>query len=133
MEFVKRMPLAGNKLNFSDWLQAELDKRQWSQADLARSAGLSRAVINKLLNGKIYPQPATLEAMARALKLPVETTYRAAGLLPEIPEPEAFVAEIAHMLRLIKNPQRKATAVRLLKALIDEEENEQHTNPGRLS
>ena len=57
---------------FSDWLQSELDKRQWSQAELAYSAGISRAVINKLLNKKTYPQPDTLQAIARALKIPVE-------------------------------------------------------------
>jgi transcriptional regulator with XRE-family HTH domain len=83
-------------------------------------------VINKLLNGKTFPQPDTLESLARAFRIPVETTYRAAGLLPEIPPAEAFIAETTHLLQLIKNPQRRATALSLLKALVDEEENEQH-------
>jgi len=29
------MSFMGNRFKFSDWLQAELDKRQWSQAELA--------------------------------------------------------------------------------------------------
>jgi transcriptional regulator with XRE-family HTH domain len=115
-----------SQLAFSKWLQAELDKRQWSQAELARASGLSRAVINKLLNAKTFPAPVTLEGLARALKIPVETAYRAAGILPEIPPTEAFIAEATHLLQLVKNPQRRATALRLLKALVDEEENEQH-------
>jgi transcriptional regulator with XRE-family HTH domain len=113
---------------FPNWLQSELDKRQWSQADLAYSAGISRAVINKLLNKKTYPQPDTLQAIARALKIPVETVYRVAGLLPEESETEAFTAEIVHKLKLIKSPKRRETALRLLEALIDEETNESHSN-----
>lgn len=118
------MPAVGRKLNFSDWLQVELDKRQWSQADLARASDLSRAVINKLLNGKTYPQPTTLQAIARAFKVPVESAYRAAGLLPESSESEFFVSEVAHKLSLIRDSQRRTTALRLLNALIDEEEDE---------
>lgn len=110
--------------NFSDWLQSELDKRRWSQADLAYSAGISRAVVNKLLNRKTYPQPDTLQAIARAFKMPVETVYRAAGLLPQETETDAFAAEVLYKIKLIKSPKRRKTALRVLKALIDEEENE---------
>ena len=113
---------------FSDWLQSELDKRQWSQAELAYSAGISRAVINKLLNKRTYPQPDTLQAIARALKIPVESIYRVAGLLPEESETEAFTAEIVHKLKLIKSPKRRKTALRLLEALIAEETNETHSD-----
>jgi len=110
--------------DFSDWLRNELDKRQWTQAELAHSAGVSRAVVNKLLSRKTYPQPDTLQAIARAFKIPVETAYRAAGLLPPEPKVETFEAEIIHKLKLIKSPERRKTALRLLNALIDEEENE---------
>ena len=113
---------------FSDWLQSELDKRQWSQAELVHSAGISRAVINKLLNKKTYPQPDTLQAIARALKIPVESIYRVAGLLPEESETEAFAAEIVHKIQLIKSPKRRKTALRLLEALIAEETNEAHSD-----
>ena len=108
--------------DFSDWLRIELDKRQWTQAELAHSAGVSRAVVNKLLSRKTYPQPDTLQAIGRAFKIPVETVYRAAGWLPPEPEEEAFEAEIIHKLKLIKSPKRRKTALRLLNALLDEEE-----------
>lgn len=114
--------------SFPDWLQSELDKRDWSQADLAYSAGISRAVVNKLLNRKTYPQPDTLQAIARAFKLPVVTVYRAAGLLPKETETESFEAELIHKLRLIKNPERRKTAIRLLQALIDEEDSKNSLN-----
>jgi len=76
------------------------------------------------VNGKTYPQPETLQAIARAFKIPVETAYRAAGLLPKQTKADAFEAEVVYKLGLIKSPQRKGTAVRLLEALIEEEVNE---------
>jgi transcriptional regulator with XRE-family HTH domain len=115
----------GERIYFSEWLQAEMNKRGWSQSDLARAADLNRAVINKLLNGKSHPQPSTLEAISRALKIPIEITYRAAGLLPANSDHDDTVEEAIYVLKHIRSTQRKATAVALLKALIAEEENEQ--------
>jgi hypothetical protein len=89
-------------------------------------------VINKLLNGKSQAQPGTLEAISRALKMPIEITYRAAGLLPAAPNTDDAIEEAIHMLRNIQSAQRKATALTLLKALIQEEENEQRENRPRL-
>jgi len=111
------------KMMFSEWLQSELNKRQLTQSELARAAGLSRAVINKLLNGRTYPQPETLQAIARAFKIPIETAYRAAGLLPKQSKIDTFKDEIVHKLKLIKSPKRRETALRLLDALIEEDEN----------
>jgi transcriptional regulator with XRE-family HTH domain len=118
------MSSVGERIYFSEWLQTEMNKRGWSQSDLARAADLNRAVINKLLNGKSHPQPATLEAISRALKLPIETTYRAAGLLPASSDNDDTLDEAIYVLKNIQSAQRKATAVALLKALIAEEEHE---------
>ncbi|HEX5807879.1 MAG TPA: helix-turn-helix transcriptional regulator, partial [Anaerolineales bacterium] len=93
-------------------------------SDCARAADLNRAVINKLLNGKCRPQPPTLIAIARAFKIPVETAYRAAGLLPESADLDDTTAELMYIFKSIQSPQRKTTAMNLLKALVLEEENE---------
>lgn len=109
---------------FAEWLQSEMHKRGWSQSDCARAADLNRAVINKLLNGKCRPQPSTLIAIARAFKIPVETAYRAAGLLPASADLDDTTAELMYIFKSIQSPQRKTTAMNLLKALVLEEENE---------
>jgi len=114
----------GRKLRFADWLQAEMEKRGWSQSDCARAADLNRAVINKLLNRKSRPQPFTLIAIARGFKVPIETAYRAAGLLPPSSDGDDAIAELMHIFNSIQSPQRKETAITLLKALVMEEENE---------
>lgn len=119
------MFLVGQNLRFSEWLQAEMDKRGWSQSDCARACELNRAVINKLLNGKSRAQPVTLAAISRGFKIPVETAYRAAGLLPPSIDGDESTQEVIYIFRSIQSPQRKATAIMLLKALVAEEENEQ--------
>jgi transcriptional regulator with XRE-family HTH domain len=118
------MFLVGQSLRFAEWLQLEMNRRGWSQSDFARACDLNRAVINKLLNGKCSPQPTTLMAIARGLRIPVETAYRAAGLLPTIPDTEEPLQELVYLYKSLRSPQRKATAIMLIKALVAEEENE---------
>ena len=118
----------GQPFRFSEWLQLELDRRGWSQSDCARSANLNRAVVHKLLSGKCEPQPRTLAAIARALKIPIETAYRAAGLLPPPADGDDTTLEVVHIFKSLQSPQRRATAIMLLKALAAEEENEQRSN-----
>jgi transcriptional regulator with XRE-family HTH domain len=111
-------------MRFTEWLQVEIDKRGWSQSDCARASDLNRAVINKLLNGKCTPQPATLMALARGFKIPVETAYRAAGLLPPSIDGSDAIQELIFLFNSLQSPQRRATAIVLLKALVTEEENQ---------
>ena len=120
------MFLLGQNLRFAEWLQSEIDRRGWSQSDCARACDLNRAVINKLLNGKCKPQPATLTAIARGFKIPVETAYRAAGYLPPNPDLDDSTQQLIHIFKSIQSIQRRTTAIMLLKALVAEEENEQH-------
>lgn len=112
----------GNKLDFPNWLQLEMDKRGWSQSDLARAANLNRAVINKILNGRSHPRCSTLQAIARAFWVPVESVYRAAGLLP-IADSDETLEEAVYLFRAIRSPQRKAMALSVLRALLAEEIN----------
>jgi len=118
------MVSVGKNHRFKEWLLKEMGQRGWSQSDLARSADLNRAVINKLLNGQSTPSPTTLESIARAFKMPIEGVYRFAGLLPSIPESDSFIEEATHLIGQIKNPKRRATALLLIKALVTEEEQE---------
>jgi transcriptional regulator with XRE-family HTH domain len=119
------MAAVGNSLKLKDWLLYEMDRRGWSQSDLARSADLNRAVIHKLLSGQTTPRPATLAALARAFKVPVERLYRLCGFLPDISESESLTEEFNYHLRQLQSPRRRATALILIKALISEEEQEQ--------
>ena len=118
------MSVVGHNLRFTEWLQVEMEKRGWSQSDCARACDLNRAVINKLLSGKCKPQPATLMAIAHGLKIPVEIAYRAAGYLPHSSEGDDATQELIYIFNRIQSPQRRATALNRLKALVIEEENQ---------
>jgi ribosome-binding protein aMBF1 (putative translation factor) len=115
----------GERIDFSEWLQAEMNKRGWSQSDLARSADLNRAVINKLINGKSHPQPSPWESISRACGFPSRSHTAPPDCCQSTPDNDETIEEAIHVLKSIQSAQRKATAIALLKALITEEEKEQ--------
>lgn len=91
----------GNLIEFAKWLQAELDKRDLRQTDLARRTGIGTSQISRIVNMERGVGPESAVAIARALKIPPEIVFRKAGLLP--PEPEEplehapKVREIVHL------------------------------------
>jgi len=55
-----------------------LARRGWTDGELARRAGLDRAHVNAVKNGRLEPTVATALAIARALGLPVAAVFGAA-------------------------------------------------------
>lgn len=55
----------------ADLIQSEMEKQELSVMDLARESGLSRPTIYNLLDAKHKPELDTLQAVARALKIPL--------------------------------------------------------------
>jgi len=109
-------------MDFPQWLQHEMDKREWSQADLARRARTTRSAINGLVLGTRGPGKNLMVAIAKAFGIPPEHVMRAAGLLEyakesEIteqmlhdfnllpPDKQAFYAELIH--KMAEDNQRK--------------------------
>ena len=68
--------------DFVKWLEEEMRGRGMSQADLAREAHVSRGAIGNVLRGERNPGKDLLTAIAEGLKLPPETVFRMAGVLP---------------------------------------------------
>jgi len=95
-----------NRKNFSEWVLKERNEREWSQADLARHAGKSRVIINKIENGTTTASPDTIVAIARALKVPLTLAFRKAGLLPpELPN-EAELTDWKEILASLSERDR---------------------------
>lgn len=83
--------------NFAVWLMEEMKVRDWTQADLARSTGLTRQAISYFFSGKSKaPNDDSLHRIAHAFKLPVEQVYRAAGIIPKPPETNETIEQILH-------------------------------------
>lgn len=81
---------------FNDWLLKQLQEKNWSQADLARSSGLTKSAISKYLSGRV-PDETALRKIARALKLPPELVFEKAGILPAKPDLSPIKRKLAHI------------------------------------
>ena len=72
--------------NFAKWLQDELNKRDWSQSDLARKTGLTRSAISYILGSKSKnPDNKTLALIANVFDVPLEEVITAVGLTDKTP------------------------------------------------
>ena len=83
---------------FLSWLDREMSKKGWSDAQLAKKAGISHPVISKARSGI---QPIGWEAcvaIATALELPPETVLREAGLLPKKTKEDPLNQEILFLV-----------------------------------
>lgn len=106
--------------------------RQLTQADLARSAGLSRVAVGKIERGEVEPQARTLDALAKTLEVPVGDLVTPVRRLESVRfrarkrvhAREQILAEVAIWL----------DAYRALEAGLDAEEqfeiHRPHPNPG---
>lgn len=78
-------------MEFTEWLQNELDKRGWSQNELVRRSQefenrISQTQLSNILLGKRHAGPDSCIAIAQTLGLPRETVFRARGWLLREPE-----------------------------------------------
>ena len=85
-------------IDFAEWLIIELNKRGWSQSDLARAAGINRQVISAYINRqRKKPDTDKLKAIAKAFNLPAEVVFDAANVLhPENADNEEKLILLHH-------------------------------------
>lgn len=104
-------------MDFIDWLDQEMKKREMSQADLARKSGLSKQVISDYLNRKKkYPDPETLTAFAHGFSLSPIVLFRKAGLLPDTPTDQVRLDDWEYLLnQLPPDEQEEVRQIALMK------------------
>lgn len=103
-----------DKNEFVTWLYKELEKRKWSQSDLARHAGLKRQVVSRLVTGDRNAGADSCKAIAAAFDLPEEIVFRKAGILSARAEVNERVEILSH--RIAQLPQEDQARV---EAIID--------------
>lgn len=69
-------------IDFSDWLNDQMNSRGWRAVDLANAANLPSATVVRILNGDRNAGPDAAVKIAKALSLSPERVFRQAGLLP---------------------------------------------------
>ncbi len=110
-----------DRIDFSTWLDNELLKRNWSQSELARRAGVTRSGINGVIIGSRNPGTDLCEAIARALRLPPEEVFRAAGILPPVTPDTRLSAEMEYLLARL-TPARREEVLNYIRFLAQQEE-----------
>lgn len=88
-------------MEFNDWLLNCLNEKGWNQSELATRAGVTRTAISDVISGRRNPGPNLCLAISRALNLPPETVFRAAGLLPAKPAATQKLDEAAYILSML--------------------------------
>ena len=93
--------------SFIEWLQDELSDRGWSGSELSRRSGVSQSAISLVLSGNRQPGTEFCDGIARAFKIPVDSVYRVAGLLPVKPSDDETVSEITHIYHNLTDENRE--------------------------
>jgi transcriptional regulator with XRE-family HTH domain len=84
---------------FQDWLGEEMNRRGWTQAELARRSHLSQPTLSRILTEMRQVGPGVALAIAHALGESPVKVYRLAGLLPRPASTHrAKVEELADLL-----------------------------------
>jgi len=116
--------------SFADWLLDEMNKQGLSQATLARKAGVSRAAISNVINGTRGLGIELCTAIALALKIPPETVFRAAGILPSRPGTDEDFEELKHLFsQMTDEEQLEFLAMGRLKIDLRAKRGESHETP----
>lgn len=79
-----------------------------TQSDLSRKSGLSRAAISALINGTRGPGIESCQKIARALGLPLDEVYRAAGLMPPAPDKNELIERISHEIDSLPKDEQES-------------------------
>jgi len=87
-------------IELAEFLQSELDKRGWSQADLAAASGLNPSMISRALSSGRGMSMESLVAIADALGVRPERVFIGAGIFPPDPagEPDLLTEKIVHLV-----------------------------------
>jgi transcriptional regulator with XRE-family HTH domain len=92
---------------FGEWLRKELDRRKISQKELADLSGITPAQISRVISGTRGPGTDLIQSIARALNLPPEEVYRAAGLLPPTTNPSPLDRLIIHLMSTLPEEEKQ--------------------------
>lgn len=107
---------------FATWLKAELDAREWTQADFARRIAGTDARVSEWASARRLPSPPTCARIADALGLDLDVVLAAAGhrAIPCAPDPDDPRQALHGLVdQIVWTDDRLAAAGGLLRALRD--------------
>jgi transcriptional regulator with XRE-family HTH domain len=116
---------------FPDWLNSVLQDKGWSQSELARRAGVSRATVSDVLLGQEKAGYKLCLGIASALNVPPETVLQVAGLLPGAPKQDEKRQELIHLYEMMSEDNRNDQLDYARMKLEKQEREEKNKNNGK--
>jgi|GEM_PF-1597115 len=114
--------MVDNLSSFIIWLQSQMNQKNITQADVARTGYVTTAAVSKLFTLQVKSVGVDMcKAIAAATNTPLETVYRKAGLLPPLNLTEEEQQHIAALTAQL-NPEMRQTAIGLLEQLNRQQE-----------
>jgi transcriptional regulator with XRE-family HTH domain len=107
---------------FIDWLNLELERRNWSYRELGRRASLSSGAISKVMTEAALPGWELCKRVAQALDKPPEQIFRLAGLLPPVPEKNARLQEANLLFNQLSDQEQEFMLVQIRALLLRKDE-----------
>lgn len=88
---------------FGEWLRRQIERREWIPADLARRVGVSNGTMSLWLRDQRKPSPTSVDRIADALGVDVDTALTLAGHRPPtIPiDPDSATARLMPLIEQI--------------------------------
>jgi transcriptional regulator with XRE-family HTH domain len=93
--------------SFREWMQEEMRRREWRQADFARTTGVDVSMVSRWMHGR-RPDPSSLERVASALGVDLDALLTLAGHRPRSPRDDdpRVAALVAKIRQVTWTPER---------------------------
>lgn len=108
--------------DFGHWLQRQLDRRGWRQAELARRIPISSGAVSHWIRNERIPDPESCDRIADVLGVDVDLVLTLAGHRPatEPIDPDDPVTELVSMIRRVQwNTDRLAGVRSILRGYLE--------------
>lgn len=103
-----------------EWLQAQMDERNITAAELARRSGISAPQITRLLSGQRGVSELSLRAISEALGIPPEVAFRVAGFLPPVAAKTEQTDRLLYLFNQLSDKD-KQTILQMAEFLLNKE------------
>lgn len=115
--------------DFATWLRRQMDRREWSAADLARKLGVGNSTVAMWLRRERVPSPQSVDRVADVLRVDVDNLLSIAGHRPRVfdIDPDSPEAKLLPYIRAIdwsKHDQELALIQRQLEFMAEVDRGE---------
>ena len=116
--------------NIADWIENAQAARGWTQAELARRAGISQGAISRVISGSRNAGVDFCRAIAKAFSVPEQEVLQVAGLLDKVSPETTGQDEMAYIYANLP-AERQAQLREYARFLLDQDEkrDRQATRP----